>query len=409
MIAAAVSIAAAERIKGNGMKIAQIEPLVFNVSEKTNWFFLRVTAENGLTGVGEASLNGWEPSQQAAATTLGAHWKGQAVDELLPRLRVYPHSPGGLIGSSIVSAMEQALTDLSARAAGLPVFEWLGRTLPGGVKRRAVRVYANINRGARDRSPDGIAQAAKRAVDQGFGGVKIAPFDGVYWGDADSAEIAKRTQAGVERVLAIREAVGPDVAIMVDCHWRFDEARAMAVMQALKPARLFWFECPVSENPDAFAMLGRVHAATNAAGMQLAGAEHQIAVSGFAPFVAARRLDVIMPDIKYTGGFAEMLRIASDCERHGVHFSPHNPTGPVCNVASMHLCAVAPAFLILEHQLAESPLYYDLAGGYRPLLQDGCFHLPDGPGLGIALDDAVLQAHPYRPLPPNANLDERLG
>jgi galactonate dehydratase len=391
------------------MKISNIEPLVFNVSEKTNWFFLRVTAENGLTGIGEASLNGWEPAQVAAAEMLGARWIGQAVADLLPRLRVYAHSPAGLIGSSIVSAMEQALTDLSARQAGLPVSEWLARSQRGGVKRRAVRVYANINRGARDRSPAGIALAARNAVAQGFGGVKIAPFDGVYWGDGDGAEIARRTQAGVERVLAIREAVGPDIEVMVDCHWRFDEARAMALIQALKPARLFWLECPVSEHADALDMVERIHTAANAAGMRLAGAEHHIGVSGFAPFVAAGRLDVVMPDIKYTGGFGEMLRIATACEQHGVGFSPHNPTGPVCNVASMHLCAVAPAFLILEHQLAESALYYDVAGGYKPVLKDGCFVLPEGPGLGIVLDDAVLNAHPYRPLPPNANLDERLG
>jgi galactonate dehydratase len=75
----------------------------------------------------------------------------------------------------------------------------------------------------------------------------------------------------------------------------------------------------------------------------------------------------------------------------------------------MHLCAVAPAFLVLEHQLAESPLYYDVVGGYRPKLVDGCFELPDTPGIGVELDDAVLRAHPYRRLAANANLDARLG
>jgi galactonate dehydratase len=116
-----------------------------------------------------------------------------------------------------------------------------------------------------------------------------------------------------------------------------------------------------------------------------------------------------MPDVKYAGGYREMLSIAALCERTGTSFSPHNPTGPVCNLASMHLCSVAPAFLILEHQLAESALYYDLVRGYRPPLIDGCFELPDTPGLGVELDDAVLEAHPYRPLAANANLDPRLG
>ena len=116
-----------------------------------------------------------------------------------------------------------------------------------------------------------------------------------------------------------------------------------------------------------------------------------------------------MPDIKYAGGYAEMLKIAAACERHGVHFSPHNPSGPVCNLASMHLCAVAPAFLILEHQLAESPLYFDVVGGFRPKLVDGCFEIPDTPGIGVELVDAVLRAQPFRPLAANANLDARLG
>ena len=143
--------------------------------------------------------------------------------------------------------------------------------------------------------------------------------------------------------------------------------------------------------------------------MKLAGAERQVSATGFAPFIEDHLLDVVMPDIKYAGGYAEMLKIAALCARHNVSFSPHNPTGPVCNLASMHTCAVAPAFLILEHQLAESPLFFDVVKGYKPKLVNGCFELPDTPGIGAELDDAVLAAHPYRPLAPNANLDARLG
>ena len=389
------------------MKIAAIEPLVFNVSEKTNWFFVRVTAENGLSGIGEASLNGYEPAQVAFAENVREEWIGRTVDELLPLLRVYPHSPGGLIAASVISATEQAVTDLRAKAAGLPVHALLGA---GGVTpRKAVRVYANINRGARDRSPEGIARAALQAVEQGYGAIKIAPFDGVYWGDSNEPERLRRTQAGIARVRAIREAVGPDIDIMVDCHWRFDERGAQRLLHELRQVRLYWIECPVSENADSFAMLQRIHAGARGADMKLAGAERQIGLGGFAPFVDDGLLDVVMPDVKYAGGYGEMLRIAGRCAERGVHFAPHNPTGPVCNLASMHICAVAPAFLVLEHQLAESPLFYDVAGGYRPKLVDGCFELPEAPGIGIELDDAVLRAHPYRRLPANANLDERLG
>lgn len=386
------------------MKVEHIEPLILNVSAKTNWFFMRVTADNGLTGVGEASLNGFESAQAAYAGDFSAALIGKPVDEIVPQLCVYAHSPGGLIASSIVSAIEQAVTDLRAKQAEVPVHALLGKA-----RRKSVPVYANINRGARDRSPAGIAQAARNAVEAGFGAVKIAPFDGVWFGDPDTATLTTKTALGIERIYAIREAVGPDIKIMVDCHWRFDEASTLDVMRRVKDAGLYWLECPISENPDHFAALARMHRQAADSNMKMAGAERQIAVAGFAPFINARLLDIVMPDVKYAGGYSEMLKIAALCEQQGVAFSPHNPTGPICNLASMHLCMVAPAFLILEHQLAESPLYFDVAGGYNPKLVNGCFELPDAPGIGVSLDDAVLAAHPYQVLAPGANLDPRLG
>lgn len=387
------------------MKIAQFEALILNVSEKTNWFFIRVTAENGMTGLGEASLNGWETAQLAVADNLRTAVQGESLDAVTPLLRVYPHSPGGLVASSVVSAAEQAVTDLRAKLAGVPVHQLLS----GKAARKAVPVYANINRGARDRSPAGIALAAGNAVAAGYTAVKIAPFDGVYPDHPDATELKRLTRLGIERIYAIRAAVGPDIGIMVDCHWRFDEPGTLQLMRELQAAKLYWLECPVSENPDGFAAISRIHNETARSGMKLAGAERQVAAGGFKPFVADGLLDVVMPDIKYAGGYAEMLNIAALCAAHNTGFSPHNPSGPVCNMASVQLCAVAPAFLILEYQLAESPLYFDAVGGFRPKLVNGCFEVPDTPGIGIELDDAVLRAHPYRALAANANLDPRLG
>jgi galactonate dehydratase len=104
-----------------------------------------------------------------------------------------------------------------------------------------------------------------------------------------------------------------------------------------------------------------------------------------------------------------MLAIAQVCADHGVAFAPHNPTGPVAHVASIHACAAAPATLILEHQWNESPLFGGLVHDALPALVDGAFGVPTTPGLGVALDPATVAAHPYRPLPQDANLDERLG
>ena len=385
------------------MHITRIEPLVLNVSQKTNWLFIRVTADDGRTGLGEGSLNGWEPAQLAHAGMLAQELTGLTVDEALTRVAVYPHSPGGLIASSIASAIEQALVDLQAQQAGLPVCAYLGTP-----RRTAVRMYANINRGARDRTPAGIARSAQDAVARGYTALKIAPFDGVL-PDRSAAENRELIGAGIARIYAMRHAVGPAIDLLVDCHWRFDERGAIALARELAAARLYWLECPVSENPDGYAALARVRDAVHDHGMKFAGAERQIGVAGFRPYVENRLLDVVMPDVKYAGGYREMLAIAALCERHGVAFSPHNPTGPICNLASVHLAAVAPAFTLLEHQLAESPLYTEVVHGYSLAPVDGCFRVPATPGLGVTLDDRVLAAHPYRPLAPNANLDPRLG
>src|SRR5688500_20376837 len=103
------------------MKIECLEFLVLNVSQKTNWSFVRVTSDKGVTGIGEASLNGWESAQQAYAADLDAELRGKNIDEAAPLLRVFPHSPGGLIATSVASALEQALTDVRAQAAGVQI------------------------------------------------------------------------------------------------------------------------------------------------------------------------------------------------------------------------------------------------------------------------------------------------
>jgi L-alanine-DL-glutamate epimerase-like enolase superfamily enzyme len=144
------------------MKLARIEPLILNVSEKTNWFFLRVTLEDGTTGLGEASLNGWETAQLAYAEALNRELIGKRIEEAKPLLRVYPHSPGGLIASSVVSGIEQAITDARAKRAGVPLHEMLGKA-----RRKRIPVYSNNNTGGSDRTTAGIARAAAGSVAYG--------------------------------------------------------------------------------------------------------------------------------------------------------------------------------------------------------------------------------------------------
>jgi galactonate dehydratase len=196
---------------------------------------------------------------------------------------------------------------------------------------------------------------------------------------------------------------------MVDCHWRFDESRAAHVIRDLVPARLHWIECPVSEHTAWFPAIARLTRLAHECGMKSAGGEMMASVDQAEAMCEAGLYDVLMPDIKYAGGYRGMLAIAGICARYGKDFSPHNPTGPIAHVASVHLCAASASLLWLEHQWNESPLFESLVGGVPAPLVAGAFVVPGGPGLGARLDRELARSRPWQPLPAGANLDPRLG
>lgn len=384
--------------------IGGIETIVVNVSPKTNWTFVAVTDGDGATGWGECSLNGWEELLVAEAARLARFAIGREADATGDFLRYVPHSSGGLVAHAVRSAVEQALVDLHAQRAGLAIGAYLAPS-----PRPFIPAYANINRSVAERTPAGFAAAARRAVAAGYRAVKIAPFDGVIAEDAATTPIDARIRAGLDRVFAVRDALGAAPALMVDCHWRFDEPRAAALIRDLAPAAPYWIECPVSEHLSCFPGIARLTRLAREYGAKTAGGETIAGVDQAEAMCAAGLYDVLMPDIKYAGGYRGMLEIARVCEQRGTVFSPHNPTGPIAHLASIHLCAAAPALLWLEHQWDESPLFDSLVGRVAAPLVDGSFVVPMSAGLGATIDRELAGAHPWQPLPASANLDPRLG
>ncbi|MEP6944246.1 MAG: mandelate racemase/muconate lactonizing enzyme family protein [Betaproteobacteria bacterium] len=384
--------------------IAAVEAFCVNVSPKTHWTFLRIRTDAGESGWGECSLNSWEPMLIAAVEMLRGDLVGRSTQTALGALAIVLHSPGGTVMHAARSAAEQAITDIEAQRAGRPLHAMLRAE-----SRAAVPAYANINRGIAERSPEGFAQAARAAVDAGYRNVKIAPFDGVVSVDAASTPIDDRIARGVDRIRAVRAAIGNHRSLMVDCHWRFDAGRAEALMRTLRDVGLYWIECPISEHPAQFSAIGRLRAIARENGMRLAGGEAIVAVEQAESMCAAELYDVLMPDIKYAGGYRGMMAMSRVCALNGVAFSPHNPSGPIAHLASVHLSAAAPALLWLEHQWAETPRFDALVGGHLPALVDGAFAVPEEPGLGATLDLALAATLPYRPVPKEALLDERLG
>jgi hypothetical protein len=193
---------------------------------------------------------------------------------------------------------------------------------------------------------------ARQAQAQGFTRFKIAPFDGLTPALCGSSQGQAIIHRGIDCLQALRDAMGPEVLLMVDCHWRMDEARALSTLALLEPVGLHWFECPLAETHANWPALRRIRRAARQQGVLLAAAETQVGLSSFQAVFEEALYDVVMPDVKYCGGPWEMLRIAQQAHTHGVQFSPHNPSGPVCTWQSLQVALVAPACAMLELQFA---------------------------------------------------------
>ena len=358
---------------------------VARISAKTRWVFINLERDDGAVGCGEASLNGKEAALGAAAERLAARVLVAPVQP--PDVFAGAIVPVDLAEAALVSAIDQALWDLHAQALGRRLADALG-----GAHRESIPIYANINRRTEQRTPSGFAQSAVDALAAGFDAFKLAPFDAVDQACCAAGGAIAAMQSGLDCVAAVRAAVGRGRRLMVDCHWRFDEASARVLVAAAAGLGVYWIECPLPETDANIAALVRLRGQANNLGIRLAGLEHGIGYEAFRPYCEAGAYDVVMPDVKYIGGFAAMQRCAIECARQGVAVSPHNPTGPIAHAASLQVAAAMEAFDMLELQFDETPLFDSLASGVPPRTA-GHSALPRAAGLGVRLDAAQLDVH----------------
>ena len=349
------------------------------ITPKTIWSFVRLSTDDGHVGFGEASL----PNRPAAVLEAANTWLADIVGRPAAVAEITRAAGGrsGLGDAAVVSALDMALHDVAGQAEGVPVHARLG-----GAKRDEIALYANINRATTDRSPAGFAATAERALKHGFSMFKLAPFDELSPEACEGDDFAARLDAGLARVAATRAVIGPEARLRVDCHWRFTEPAAQTLIEAAVPLGLDWIECPIAETPQNAAAIAGLRQAANREGIRLAGLEMGVGLEAFAPYLEAGAYDVIMPDVKYLGGLALMLDLAALAGRHGAILSLHNPTGPLCHAASLHVSAALPAYDSLEMQFDESPLFDALLDGPPFTNAGGKSAVPGGPGLGAALD-----------------------
>lgn len=370
------------------MKITHVELHSVAASRRGNWLFVQIHTDAGVSGLGEASQSGNDGLVAAALEQSGLGLVGadptqvEVLWEKMARGGAIFSGDMGRVGATARSAIDQALWDLAGKALEVPVWRLLG-----GKRRERVRVYANLNRGTRDRSPQGFADAARRAVDAGFSGVKSTPFDEVHWRRMDRSGVERAAEQGIARLEATRQAIGDEIELLVDCHQRFDLALAFKVAEKVKPLNLYWFEEPVPrEQVDALRQL-RLHS-----GQTIAGGEALVGREGFWPYISQGAVDVLMPDVKHAGGITECRRIAALAEVAQMPIAPHSPAGPVSTMAGVHLAATVANFTVLEFAFGEVAWRGELVRPAEAII-DSHIRVPDAPGLGLELDEAVLVAH----------------
>ena len=344
-----------------------------------NYVFVLLDTSDGLTGLGEASLAGQTNAVLGAVKDLeplliGA--EAARIEHIWQQAYRHAFWHGGVTFLSALAAVEVALWDIKGQTLGVPIHRLLG-----GPVRDKIRAYAN---GPRGETPEELARSAADLVAKGYTGVKMAPWEAM-------PILAGRPaiNAGIEKVRAVREAVGPDVEIMIDAHGRLAPAVATRCAEALAPLNILFFEEPVlPTNAPALIRMARKSPIPIAVG------ERHYSRWAYPQLLESRTISVLQPDIIQTGGIAEARKIAAMAEMHFVSVAPHNPWSWVNTVASFHLDAVLPNFLIQE-VITEADDSKDAIVKDAPQIgADGFFPVPTKPGLGSELDLEACKRFP---------------
>ena len=299
--------------------------------------FVELATDAGLTGVAEVRMVNRTATLVACIDELAPRYVVGAdpfdLERLAWNIQRAEYARPEEVSQSALAAFDVACWDLMGQALGVPVW-----TLLGGRFRDRIPAYANGWYQA-EREPAAIARLAARVVSRGYRAMKLDPFG------AASAEIAGADLRRASDIVgAVREAVGPDVQILVEMHGRFTPATAVRVASALERFEPEWIEEPVGpENP---AMTARVRAATR---LPIATGERAHTLDDIRPFIEQGLVDVVQVDLTHFGGLTAISKLAGVGRRYGLLLAPHNVCGPVGTMANVHFAAATPNYKILEH------------------------------------------------------------
>lgn len=378
------------------MKITNIEvyPVSADLSNilpsdlKVGWLFVEIRTDEGITGWGECS--NWPRKGDILVAHAVETIKGaligrdpshiEAIWQELYRNYTYLGSRGLI--TTVISGIDIALWDIKGKALGKPIYDLLGGPLRDGIP-----LYTHPQEGP----PEVVAESARKQVAEGYKAVKTDPF----WGEMGPTHTARISgyisprglQKGVEIVAALRDAIGPNIEILIDCHGNYDVASAIRCARALEPYNLTWFEEPVP--PESYEALRQVKESVN---VPICTGERLYTRWDYLPVLQNRLADYLMSDVCWTGGISELKKIASLAETYYVNISPHGAMGPIQILAGAHVMKTVPNLYRLEITSLWVPVFNEAIS--HPLdIRGGELYLSDRPGLGIELNMDYIKAN----------------
>ena len=374
------------------MKITAIETHVCHARMR-NWIFVKVlTDQPGLYGWGEATLEWHTRGVVGAIEDIAELVVGEdptRIEHLWQMMyRQHFWHGHGVVRATAIAGIDIALWDIAGKIAGLPLSK-----LWGGPVRDTIRTYCHLGGGnMEDFYETSVAEAkrfaelSQQAVEEGFTAMKTMAVPPTM-----PVEGLASVRAAEAAVAAMREAVGEEIDLMVDCHARPSPAMGLQFGKALEPYGLYFFEEPCwPESIDGLAMINAALTTPVATGERITH------LSAFRDLFARRACEVCQLDLTHCGGFTEGRRIAALADAYRIALAPHNPQGPVSTAASLEFGFSQPGYIICETVHDDVPWRKDIVKEGFQVQPEGRLVLPNElPGLGIELDEEEIAKHPF--------------
>lgn len=359
------------------MRIDQVE-----VFPAEGALYVRLTTDDGTTGIGESTFFGWPAAAGIIAESFTPLLQGADPfdTEQLGLLMYRAFSFRGMAVSGAISAIDQALWDIKGKALQEPVWRLLGGRVRRGVRGMRVLPYGTI---------DEVSAAALAAVEVGYSAVKVLLFQPEH----HRMPLARRLRDLVDRTASLRAALGDDIDIAVELHRNMGPGDSLMLMDEIERFHPIFVEDPLP--PDSVLSLGEV---ARKARVPLAAGERNTTIWEFREYIEHAGIDVVRPDVGIAGGITGVRKVCAMAESHHLLIAPHAvPSGPVATAAHVHVGMASPAWEWQEHvPQHDDPRCADVVDAVIPLV-DGWLIPPDRPGLGLSLDDAGLAKHPALP------------